>query len=811
MKQFLIQSDFVTNVHRQGIMDCPRNSAIFGGVGDAFVDAVLQFCQHPTLQYQWMRFYPTSSIFGFNWEMRSNITRLLSAAQVLRPYNHGPLKRISELRIVPDEFKCVSGKPLFMDSPESTYIANEYQGEDTSILISLGLRNLELLDVTERVQQDLASPSSTLKAREPPRDWYPRAAKYLLESFGGGCIPWLKRMKFVPLESGEFTSVLEEPIYFPQSNGMPIPTDLGLRLVKLGTIEDNEWREKLFAAVGVTAVSTQQVRKLIFEKYKSEDSRQKITLYQSVAHLRYLYWTHESFTSSPKQVNFSTLPTNSRLGTDAVGSRTAPATTSSTNLFGKASPATGSLFGGYTGNLTSPWELKIAGGVSNDKSAFGLFGSTKTTKPASLFGAATSSSGVFSSTAPVFPSGSVFGDSNQSASRPVPTFGGSLFSSLNSTGTGSGLGFASAATPSGSSLFNFPSSRDTPKQVSAFGGAASSSLKPGFLPNPFGDSLFGTSGSVSITSTQQPVTVREILKAPGTKNVSFQPTIEDEPNSKTHQQNAFQSICFQKQYELFSYEELRLADDLREEYHYLWVFDQKRLVPRTTDVYFNSKGDFGIQELLKWSPDGSYPGLSLSLLNSAYFEAVPKSTSGSLTWESWLQNQLGILQQPRLLDPNDPAKLSVVFRFIVNHRPDKLLGILKTNWASYERILSPEPIKVISNVDVPVTGGNNRKLSSTFLPVLAPRAQKFLRGKERLPFLTLHPQSSADEWRFLEKFGACHTENLDFYLAILSCISKENRSAKELSDPERIFELYEAIFSKRWSSEKDSGYEEIIR
>ena len=68
---------------------------------------------------------------------------------------------------------------------------------------------------------------------------------------------------------------------------------------------------------------------------------------------------------------------------------------------------------------------------------------------------------------------------------------------------------------------------------------------------------------------------------------------------------------------MFSYEELRLADDLRGEYHYLWVFDQKRLVPRTTDVYFNSKGDFGIQELLKWSPDGSYPGLSLSLLNSA--------------------------------------------------------------------------------------------------------------------------------------------------------------------------------------------------
>ncbi|KAN0093560.1 hypothetical protein V8E51_016744 [Hyaloscypha variabilis] len=870
---FLIQSNFVTKLPRKGVMDCRRNHAIFDGAARAFVDAVLQFCQHPTLQYQWMRFFPTASVFeSFSWEITSKIKQLLSVTQILRPYNHGPLKLISELRIAPDEFKDTSGEPLFVDSLENTYIANEYQaGKDMSMLISLGLRTLELVDVMERVKQDLASFSSTLKARETPREWHSRAAKYLLESFNGECIPQLKRMKFIPLESGEFTSILEGPVSFPQSDGIPIPKDLGLRLVKSGTIEDNEWRKKLFTAVGVTEVSIQQVRKLIFGKYKSEDSRRRILLYQSVAHLQYLYLTHEFFTSSPKQASFGTLSTNGGFGMDAVGSGTATATTSSTNPFGRPLPATRSLFGSYTGSKTSPWGPKTTGSVSKDKPTFGLFGSINTTNPASPFGATASSSSIFGSTAPPLPSGSLFGDSNQST-KPASTFGGSLFDGLSSTGTRrpvSGLGFGSTATPSGSSLFGLPSSRDTPKHASIFGGATSSPFGTSFLPNPLGGSPFGTSsstdtlkpasafgpttlsllgtgstvtssftlgtsspadkavsfggiksssdpfGSISIPATQQPVTEREILKEPGTENVAFQPTIEDEPNSHTHQQDAFQSICCQQQYKLFSYEELRLADYPRGEkrrYHDLWVFDQGRiLVPCTSDVYFNSEGEFGVQELLKSSPDGSYPGLSHSLLNSAYFAAVPKNTSASPAWESWLQDQLGILRQPRLSDPNDPAKLSVIFRYLVNHRPDTLLCFLKTNWASYERVLSPELTKVISNVGFPVVDGHKRKLNSTFLPVLQPRAQKFLRGEERLPFLILHPQPIAEEWRFLEKFGAHHKENLDFYLTLLSCIREKKEDAEELSDPERIFELYEVIFSKHWSSEEMSGHEERIK
>lgn len=50
------------------------------------------------------------------------------------------------------------------------------------------------------------------------------------------------------------------------------------------------------------------------------------------------------------------------------------------------------------------------------------------------------------------------------------------------------------------------------------------------------------------------------VPAPGTRCAPFQPFIENEPNSRTNQQNSFQNIGFQLPYQKFSPEELRLSD-----------------------------------------------------------------------------------------------------------------------------------------------------------------------------------------------------------------------------------------------------------
>ncbi|KAJ4190314.1 hypothetical protein NW755_005456 [Fusarium falciforme] len=56
---FLIQSDFMTNASREHIVTtAARNIGLRDGICEAFIKAVLEFCNHETLQYTWMQFLP---------------------------------------------------------------------------------------------------------------------------------------------------------------------------------------------------------------------------------------------------------------------------------------------------------------------------------------------------------------------------------------------------------------------------------------------------------------------------------------------------------------------------------------------------------------------------------------------------------------------------------------------------------------------------------------------------------------------------------------------------------------------------------
>jgi hypothetical protein len=447
-RQFLIQSDFITQASREDVMDCPRNREIRDEVARAFVDAVLQFCKHRTLQYQWMRYLPaTFGIFRFEsfWEkLLPKIKEILAVTPVLHSYNRVGLKLIRQLRIIPEEFKDALGKPLFSDSPEGIYIAAQYlRGSDTAALMSLGLQTLNESDVIARVQEDLGSAFSRLKAKDTPEAWHVKTAKFLLQSFKGKCVPDLKAMKFIPLQNGDFATAQDGPIYFPVSDGMPVPTDLGLRLVQHETIDKNEWRRRLFSAVGVTEVSTKEVRKLILKKYKSETSPRQIILSQSVAHLRYLYWTHGVSTPHLAEGLFGTgLTTEGGFGRATVTSGTTPATTRSSGLFG-------------TGATT-------CSSTGFGSSIFDTSSSANTTKTISGFGSTASSS--------------LFGSS-------APPFGGSPFG-------------APSPTNDPTSLFGASNSKSTPKSTPLFGARTSHLC-------PFGSPTTASGSSPSRTLTQQ--------------------------------------------------------------------------------------------------------------------------------------------------------------------------------------------------------------------------------------------------------------------------------------------------------------------
>jgi hypothetical protein len=268
-------------------MECPRNHAILDGIADAFRDAVLQLCEHPKLQYLWMRFLPRFSIEPFWGTLLIKIKNALESIPVLRPRNHGPLRLISQLRVIPNNFKLDdnSPEPLLTDSSNELFLAPEYTEQDISALQTLGLRNLTVQDVVGLVKADLNASPSRIRSADRTDEWHSRFSKFLLTSLKGGCIPYLKTMTLIPLNDGQWASASFSSVYFPEDHGTPIPT----KSIRGAT----PWRKKLFITLGVKYVSSSLVRKLIVVQYDKPCPLSNTSLQHSVEHLRYLYFIHE--------------------------------------------------------------------------------------------------------------------------------------------------------------------------------------------------------------------------------------------------------------------------------------------------------------------------------------------------------------------------------------------------------------------------------------------------------------------------------------------------------------------------------------
>lgn len=275
-------------------MENLRNKAILDGVAAAFVDAVLQFCEHPTLQYQWMDYIPEDNEISspFWSKTLAQIKAALQKTPILRPRSKEGLKLISQLKIVPTTFKDSHGNPLVPDLANEMYLAPEY-GEYLEIakLKSLGVKAMNVYDCIERIRQDAISPNPKMKSATD--DWHVRVARILLMPFEKEHlrekIPSIRKIPLIPLGYNEWTSITKGKAFFPYTDGMLIPSDLGLRLVDANAIT-NPTRKKLFVQLGVTDAPVESVRNLILEMHRM--SPERINLKSSVKHLQYLYWTH---------------------------------------------------------------------------------------------------------------------------------------------------------------------------------------------------------------------------------------------------------------------------------------------------------------------------------------------------------------------------------------------------------------------------------------------------------------------------------------------------------------------------------------
>jgi hypothetical protein len=293
--QFLIQADFVTQANRQDIVTTSaRNQGLANGIAEAFIKAVLQFCEHDKLQYQWMRYLPQED--GYPWDtfwtsLIHKIGDRLKCTPVLRPAIPGPLRLLAASRIHPRDALDQYDKPLFADIAPELYISLEYQWQDLELLKKNGLTVMEMAKILERVKHDLAASDSKMKLIDD-EDWHSRAAKLLNLPFTHS---WQKRqenvkqLSLLPLRDGRWTSIKSGTVYYPWPKGidLDIPLDLVLDVLDSKAVA-NEEREKLFNSVGVDTASPSFIREAIFRKYSGNfDLEYK----DAASHLRFLYLT----------------------------------------------------------------------------------------------------------------------------------------------------------------------------------------------------------------------------------------------------------------------------------------------------------------------------------------------------------------------------------------------------------------------------------------------------------------------------------------------------------------------------------------
>ena len=302
-KQFLIHADFVTQANREDIVTTSvRNEGLAAGIAEAFVKAVLQFCEHDTLQYQWMRYLPEEDGYPWGSFWKSVITKIrdqLHRTPCLRPEDGGPLRLARQSRQLPGNMQDSDGRPLFADIEPKRYLSLKYHGADLNLLRTHGLRLMGICEFLDRVAHDIRLTDSRLKS-EISQDWRTRVAHILNLPFAKGWIQEQKRVSrldVLSLTDGSWTSIDTSPaVYFPrvEDTELDIPGDLALKVVKPDDVANPEWKQ-LFDYLGVRTASVGVVSAAIAKRYQTRGFGTGIPppVAPDIAasHLRFLYST----------------------------------------------------------------------------------------------------------------------------------------------------------------------------------------------------------------------------------------------------------------------------------------------------------------------------------------------------------------------------------------------------------------------------------------------------------------------------------------------------------------------------------------
>lgn len=299
MNQFLVQSDFITQASREDIQRCAWNDCLLDRVSETFCAAVTSFCQHPSLQYDWLKYIPEEHITDPFWgQLRRKICRSLRSYRVLQT-GTGDLKYPENLRWLFPYHYNRDDQPLFEDLyHRKIYLSSHYSGYYNSVK-AIGVRPISIDELLERVEPYLKGSKPRICQISPQDDWHTRVSE-LLESWTKTRLTRVLDLPMVPLLNGTLASTAYQDIYFPEDmEGRLIPVDSDINIVQKSAVE-NQARRSLFKTIGVMRASPQFVMCQITAKYTRAPSQ--ITLEQSISHIRYLYWNLGKGENVPNRV-----------------------------------------------------------------------------------------------------------------------------------------------------------------------------------------------------------------------------------------------------------------------------------------------------------------------------------------------------------------------------------------------------------------------------------------------------------------------------------------------------------------------------
>ncbi|KAI5457855.1 hypothetical protein BGZ63DRAFT_364030 [Mariannaea sp. PMI_226] len=309
---FIIHADFVIDENREDIIqDNLFNHSLLDGIVEAFVQAVLQFCLHETLRYQWMRYLPGRNEKSWSPLWLSLICKIdarLGHEAVLYSRNSCDLRGITELVRLPSSFVDRDGEPLFDEGDSKIIISQKYKKEDLKILRQYGLEYVGMGSVLEWLQNDLRSCfSSRMKSPNTNEGWHTQVANFLNSILSRGSFTkypeMMKKIDLIPLQDGSWVSASSGPIYFAKHGDVEVPSDINLRVVSRSVT--NQERLAFFSSLGVQRAPVKLVRSQILGKYTNIDSTSILSVQASKRHLNFLY--RSEHLKDPSEPDYSNL------------------------------------------------------------------------------------------------------------------------------------------------------------------------------------------------------------------------------------------------------------------------------------------------------------------------------------------------------------------------------------------------------------------------------------------------------------------------------------------------------------------------